>query len=332
LEYELMRKRNAVVVAVGLVGTVILAGCGSSSPAPAGGGGVAPSGGNAKTTVNVGVGTATFVAPLSTDSFAASGLELVQKPVNSGAAAIPLLLNGQLQFTAADSVGALQAISKNVPLVIVANATTSGSSAENDATSVFVKGDSPIHSAKDLAGKKVAVNGIGNTAQLSAQAAIDKLGGDSSKVQFVETPPPTLDAAVANGTVDAAVVAEPFITQGKAMGLRALFSPMAEALPSVPLFVYVTSQSYLAQHRDVVQKFAQDMVKANTYVSRNPDFVRNFAVQNQKLTPDQAAKLTLPLFVPPTVEKPAMQQVVDLMLKYKSISAPVDLNKAIFTP
>jgi len=226
----------------------------------------------------------------------------------------------------------VQAISKNVPLVIVANATTSGSSPETDATGIMVKGDSPIRTAKDLEGRKVAVNGIGNSSQLSAQAAIDKLGGDSSKVQFVEVPPPTMNASIGNGTVEAAVESEPAISQGKAAGLRVLLSPLSTALPSVPLFVYVTSQSYLAQHRDVVQKFAQDMVQANTFASQNPDFVRNFAVQNQKLTPEQAAKLILPAFIPPTVEKPAMQQWTDAMLKYKAISAPVDLSKAIFTP
>jgi len=327
-----MRTRHTVTVAASLAAAVVLAGCGSSSPAPSGAGAATSAGGGAKTTVTVGVGGGTYLAALATDSFAASGLDLNQKTVNSGAAAIPLLLNGQLQFTAADSVGALQAISKNVPLVIVANATTSGSSPETDATGIMVKGDSPIRSAKDLEGKKVAVNGIGNSAQLSAQAAIDKLGGDSSKVQFVETPPSTMNASVANGTIDAAVLSEPGISQGKAAGLRVLLSPMSTALPSVPLFVYVTSQSYPAQHRGVVQKFAQDMVQANTFASQNPDFVRNFAVQNQKLTPEHAAKLILPVFTPPTVEKPAMQQWTDAMLKYKAISAPVDLNKAIFTP
>ena len=327
-----MRTHSTVAVAATSAATVILAGCSSSSPASSGGGSTTSGGGGAKTSVTVGVGTGTYVAALSTDSFAASGLDVVQKQVNSGAAAVPLLLNGQLQFTAADTVGVLTAISKNVPLVIVAMAATSGSSAESDATAVMVRGDSPTRSAKDLTGKKVAVNGIGNTSQLSAQAAIDKLGGDSTKVQFVETPPTTMNAAVANGTVEAAVQSEPAISQGKALGLRSLFSPMAEALPSVPLFVYVTSQSYLSQHRDVVTKFAQDMARANAYAAQNPDFVRNFAATSLKLSATDAAKLTLPLFVPSTVEKPALQQVADLMVKYKTINAPVDLSKALFTP
>jgi len=40
--------------------------------------------------------------------------------VQSGAAAIPLLLNGQLQFAAADPVSAIVAASKNIPVTVVA--------------------------------------------------------------------------------------------------------------------------------------------------------------------------------------------------------------------
>lgn len=332
-----MRRRG--VSAVLLLAGFGLAACSSGTPAPssagngtAGGGADASGGAGAKTTVTIGVGGGTYVATLTTDAFATSGLNVVQKTVNSGAAAIPLLLNGQLQFTAADSVGALTAISKKVPLVIVAMAATGGSSAETDATAVMVKGDSPLRSARDLEGKKVAVNGIGNTSQLSAAGAIDKLGGDSTKVQFVETPPTTMNAAVANGTIDAAVLSEPGITQGKVLGLRSLLSPVSESMPAAPLFVYVTSQSYLDQHRDVVAKFAQTMVAANTYAAQHPDFVRKFAADVQKMSPQDAAKFTLPVFDPPTVTKPALQRVVDLMVKYKTITGPVDLDKAIFTP
>ncbi len=301
----------------------------SSAAAPGSGGTVAA---GPKTDVTVGVGGGTYLVSLSTPFFAADGLNVVKQTVASGAAAIPLLLNGQIQFTAADSVGALTAISKGVPLVIVAMAATSGSTAKNDATGVLVKSGGDIKSAKDLSGKKIAVNGIGNTSQLSAAAAIDKLGGDSTKVHFVEIPPPTMAAGVAGGLVDAAVLSEPAITQGKSKGLRSLFSPMAEALPSVPLFVYITSKQYLAQHPDVVNKFAESMSKANTYESQHPDVVRAFAAKVLTLTPADAAAITLPAFVPATIGKPAMEQVQQLMLKYKTIKAPVNLDTALYAP
>ncbi|MGI8680403.1 MAG: ABC transporter substrate-binding protein [Jatrophihabitans sp.] len=335
-----------VTLAVAAAAVLGLAACSSSSSSPkattppAGGSSSAPaatgssSGGaqpSVKANITIGVGTGAFVAPLATTANF-PGLTIKQQIVNSGAAAIPLLLNGQIQFTAADSVGALTAISHGVPIQIVAVAASTGSTPQNDNTGVLVKNGSSIKSAVDLAGKKVGVNGIGNAAQLYAAAAIDKLGGDSTKVHFVELPPPSFNAAVAKGTIDAAVTSEPGLVLGKAAGLHVLFSPGAEALPSSPLFVYVTSKSYAGSHRDVVAAFANDMVKANTYASTHPQLTRNFAAQANHLTPAQSAAFILPQFTPAAISSSALQGVVDLMVKYKTIASPVDLSKALFTP
>lgn len=318
------RRKNIAAGAVFLTAALIVAGCSSAAPASSEG-----AAGDGPASVTVGVGGAPFVAALSSDSFARHDLTVTKQEVNSGSAAIPLLLNGQLQFTATDTVGALTAISKGVPLQIVAMAASSGATPDTDATGVMVKNESSIRSAADLAGLKVGVNGIGNASQLSAAAAIDKLGGNAESVDFVEIPGPTMNAAVANGTVDAAVVSEPLVTKGEAIGLRSLFSPMAEALPSVPLFVYVASKAYVAQNPDIVDRFADAVVEANEYASKNPDFVRQFAQQHQNLTAQEASQFTLPAFVPTTLEPSALQQVVDLMVKSGTIDAPIDLTDVV---
>lgn len=322
-----------IMLTITAAAVMVLAACSSSSSdkRPSGIGTNGDPAGSVHATVTIGVGTGAFVAPLTTaDNF--PGLTIKQQTVNSGAAAVPLLLNGQLQFSAADSVGVLTAISKGVPIQIVAVAASTGTSPANDNTGVLVKNGSSIKSATDLAGKKIGVNGIGNAAQLDAAASIDKLGGDSSKVHFVELPPPALVAAVAKGTIDAAVTSEPGLILGKAAGLRVLFSPGSEALPASPLFVYVTSKSYASGHHAVVAAFAADMVKANTYASTHPDLTRTFAAQANHLSAAQAASMILPRFTPADISTSALQGVVDLMVKYKTISSPVDLSKAIFTP
>lgn len=316
------------VAAVVLTSALALAGCSSTPPAQ----GQAAKGSAAGTEITVAGGVGAFMAPLTTDAFAKEGLKINRKPINSGAAAVPLLLNGQLQFSATDATGALTAISKGMPLVIVAAASVSGRTADDDSTAVLVKKDASIRSASDLAGKKVAVNGMGNISQLSAAAAIDKLGGDSSKVDFVEMPPHAMNGAVENGAVDAAVTSEPGVVQGQAAGLRTLLSPMSKALPGVPIFVYVTSKAYLAEHRDVVEKFARAMTKANDYAAQHPDFVRSYAKKSSHLTAAQAADMTLPQFPSATPDKAALQRVVDTMITYKTISAPIDVNKAVLTP
>ncbi|MFB6549317.1 ABC transporter substrate-binding protein [Streptomyces sp. NPDC056405] len=311
-----------------LTSVLVLAGCSANTSEPGGGGQDSAAG----TEINVGVGTGVFTAPLTTDAFAEEGLKVTRKAVNSGAAAVPLLLNGQLQFSVSDATGALTAISKGIPLVIVATATVSGQTALDDPTAVLVKKNATIRSASDLEGKKVAVNGLGNISQLSAAAAIDRLGGDSSKVDFVEMPPHTMTGAVTNGAVDAAVTSEPGVVLAHSAGLRTLFSPMSEALPGVPIFVYVTSKAYLAKHRDVVDKFARANVAANKYTILRPDFVRSYAKKSSNLSDAQASDMVLPEFAVDGTDKLALQRILDTMVKYKTINSPIDMDEAVLTP
>ncbi len=323
-----MKTRKTVAVAATLAATVILAGCGSSSTPSSGGGPTTAGAAGATTKLTVGMGQRVFTAPMTTDAFSAAGLDVTQQTLNSGAAGVPLLLNGQLQFIEADAVGVLTAISKNIPLVIVGVVTSSATTPAADNTGVFVKPDSPIQSAADLSGKKVAVNAVGGGAQLSAAASIDKLGGDSSKVNFVELPPATIIPYVLNGTVDAGVTTEPVV------GVKAIIRPLATGTPGAPQIVWATTQSYLAQNRGVVEKFSAAAAKANTYLSTHPEAIRKIVLNDPtiNMTPEQAASMPLPQFTPVDIQKSALQPLVDLMVKFKVIKSPVDLNKAVFTP
>ncbi len=321
-------KARYVIAATLAVAALALTGCSSTSTPTAK---PTVSTLTTETTVNVGLGTGTYGVAFSTPYFADNKLKVVQQPVTSGAAATPLVLNGQLQFAVADSIAALTAISQKLPLVIVGLAVSSGSSAKDDSTGVLVRKGGPITSAQDLNGKTVAVNALGNTAQVAAEAAIDKLGGDSKTVHFVELAPQAMGAAVGKGTVDAAMTSEPGIVQGKANGLASLFG-MSEVLPSDPLFVYVTSQSYLDQHPDVVNAFVKSLAQANSYLDKNPDQLRSAAVTIFHLTPDQAQNMILPKFVPTSIDPSRVKKIMDLMIKYKVISSPVDLKKAIYVP
>jgi NitT/TauT family transport system substrate-binding protein len=319
-----------------LAGVVVSAGCSahsssttSGSPAAATGASGGATGAGPATALTVGMGAGVYTAPMSANAFEDAGLAITQKPVTSGAVAVPLLLNGQLQFSEADAVGALTAISKGVPLEVVGAVTSSGATAATDNTGILVKSDSAIRTVADLDGKKVAVNAIGGSAQLSAKAAVDKLGGDSSTISFVELPPTAIPAAVQNGTVDAAVTT----LDASTTRLRVLISPMSVAMPGAPLIVWITSKAYAAENRNTVQRFAHAAQQADSYLTANPGLVRQITADTARTKPDAAAaaKLVLPQFQPTTVQPAALQEVVDLMLKYKVIGSPIDLSKVLFS-
>jgi len=60
---------------------------------------------------------------------------------------------------------------------------------------------SSIHSAKDLAGKTIAVSGLANITNLSARSWIDRNGGDSKASKYIEIPLPQMAPDVLSGRV-----------------------------------------------------------------------------------------------------------------------------------
>jgi len=317
-----MKRRDVVAAAVA---SLVLAGCGSSGSDSAG---ASTTTGSTKVTVGVGPGVSSL--GVTSDSFANNGLTISKTSTTSPAQVTPLLLNGQLDIALGDPIGTLIAVSQNVPLVIIGVATTSGTSAADDTTGLLVKDDGAITSAADLNGKKIGVTSIGGSAQMTASAAIDKLGGDSKTVDFVEVPAQSMNSEVDKGTVDAVVSQEPTITQGKSMGLKDLFSPAAETTPSSPLIVYVTTQTYLKDHKDIVNSFTKALTESSSALDKDADLVRSTAKSTYKLTDEQTKAMVLPYFVPTTVSKSKMEDIMDLMIKYGLIKSPVDLDTAIY--
>lgn len=307
-------------VGLAVAAAVAVAGCGADSPEKDERGGA--------TRLTVGVGAGAFVAPLETTRFSDAGFDVKQQNVTSGSVAVPLVLNGQLQFSQADTVGALTAIAKGVPLVFVAAVTSTGAKADQDSTAILVKRDSGLKAAADLNGKKVGVNGIGGAAQIAAAAAIDKLGGDSTKVDFVELPPNSLTGAVADGTLAAAVTNR---SEGQAEGLDPIIAPTAEAMPSAPLIVWVTSRQYAEKNPDIVKKFAAAAEKANDELSRDPERVRRIVVEKStaKISPELAKTMALPQFAPTTIQRDRLQTIVDLMVQYKVMEKPISLDTVL---
>jgi NitT/TauT family transport system substrate-binding protein len=321
----------AAIAAVALV-SVVLAGCGSgSSSTSSSSTNSATTTSSASTEVTVGVGTGAYALGLTGQYFSSNGLTIKKEQLSSPAQVTPLLLNGQLQFAAADPIGTLVAISQGVPLVMIGVATSSGTDTSNDSTGVLVQANGPIKSAKDLDGQTLAVSAIEGSAQLSAEAAIDELGGDSSTVKFVEVAPQSMNASVGKGTVAGAVTQEPGITLGKSAGLTDLFAPAGQSMPDSPLIVYVTTKSYAEQNPSVVAAFVKSLTAASKALQGDPSLVRSNAEATYHLTPAQAKEMVLPKFVPTTISKPKMEKVMSLMLKYNLLEAPVDLNTAIYS-
>jgi NitT/TauT family transport system substrate-binding protein len=318
-------KRQAMVLSAAASLSLLVAACGSSSSA----------GATASGTQAITVGTSPAILNVSLYYAAQSGLftknQLSETPkvLTSGEAATPLLLNGQIQFAANDPVGVITAISENVPVVFVAAAGYPSTDPSKDISGLMVKPS--IKSAADLDGKTIAVNALGGNLELAAKAAIDKAGGNSSSMKFVVMSLQTMDAAVESGKVAGAVESEPFITSGKSSGLSDLLSVASTAEPGVPTVVYMTSKSFASSHPDEVTKFIASLNAADSALSKSPATIRAVAVKSTGAPAALLAKSNLPVFTSAAVSLASLDELQNLMIKYKLLSKKIDLSNYIFS-
>jgi NitT/TauT family transport system substrate-binding protein len=318
------RVRAAAVLA--LVAPLALAGCGGSSD----GGSSTGSGGTTK--VTVGVIPIVDVAPLylgvKKGFFSDEGLDVDLQTAQGGAAIVPAVMSGQYQFGFSNATSLLLGASKGLDLRVVAagNATTGAEG--KDFGAVIVKGDSPIRSAADLAGKKVAVNTLNNINTTTVNEAVRKAGGDPSGIQYVELPFPDIVSAVAKGDVDAGQVVEPFLTQALDSGDRQVSSNYAATDPNLMIGLYFTSGTYADKNAALVKSFTAAMDKSLQYADSHPDEARQIVSTYTDIDEATLAKITLPKW-PTAIPTDAVQKLADLAVQDGLMEKAPDLSSLL---
>jgi NitT/TauT family transport system substrate-binding protein len=319
-----MRRYIAGIATAVLVAAV--AGCGSSGTPD----GTATE--NSVTKVKVGVIPIVDVAPIYLGQkqgfFAKRKIELTMESGQGGAAIVPGVVSGQFQFGFSNFTSLLIAQTKNVPIKVVSNGVASTGKAGADFGGVTVKKDSPIKTAADLAGKKVAVNTLKNIGDTTVRESVRKAGGDPSGIKFVEIPLPNMPAALEAGQVDAAWVVEPWLSTITATGAPVVAWNFVDAAPDLTVAAYFTSTKLLADKPDLVKAFTDAMKESLAYADSHPDEVRAIIGDYTKIDPAVRAKLTLPKW-PAEINRSSVETLASLGTKDGVINGTPDLGKLL---
>ena len=325
-------RRRAFLGLLAVAAGAALSGCGgssstASSPASATGSGTAGSA-TATTKVTVGVIPIIDVAPLylgiSKGIFAKHGIEVTPKPAQGGAAIVPAVLSGENQFGFSNVVSLLTAREKGVPLISVAGGSSSTGDPASDVNAVLVAKGSSLQSAKDLEGKKVAINSLNNIGDTTIKFAVKKAGGDPSKVKFVEIPFPDMPAQLAKGTVDAAWESEPVRSQILAAGGRSLFDNLTETYPTLQIAQWFTSAKVKQDKPELVANFSTAINEAMTYATDHPDEARAVLATYTKIPAAAAAKVVLPKW-PTTLDKESTTAIGEAARSFGTLSKAPDV-------
>ena len=260
--------------------------------------------------------------------FKAEGLEIETVPMAGGAVIVQGVTSGDLQFGWTNVISLYQAVVEGFDFKLIAGGATNVRGT-NETHAIEVLKDSPIKGAKDLEGKTVAVNTLNNIVHLMAMAWVDKNGGTSSKIKFVEIPFPQMEPALVAGKVDAISVQEPFAAAAaRRPEIRVLSNPWGDVVPKFLIASWFASDKWIQKNKPTGQAFVRAINRGIDAIHADKEGGRSAMIKWSGLNPDMVGKIGLPLFEKAVSEKD-VQVTIDLTLKYKLISQAIKAREVI---
>lgn len=251
--------------------------------------------------------------------FKDAGLTVATIAMKGGAVIAPAVEAGEVQIGWSNAISIIIAHAKGFDFVFL----TSGAmekEPDHRVHSLLVAKDSNIKEVTDLVGKKVAVNTLGNVNELSMMALADSAKIDIKQIRLVEVPFPEMEAALQNGSVDAVLTIEPFVTLSLSHGTgRYLVKSVHHSFgDQFMIGSWFTKKSWIDNNPAVAEAFVNAINRASEYIAKNPDKVPGILARHTKLPADLASKITMPYFSS-RFEVGDLQRMVDVSAKYRLI-------------
>jgi NitT/TauT family transport system substrate-binding protein len=247
--------------------------------------------------------------------FKAAGLKVDFQQFNNGQAIAAAVAGGALDIAVSNIVALTQAHARSIPFVIVAPGALY--LASDPTTLMMVPKGSAINGPRDLAGKTVACNGINGIPEYCIRAWVDKNGGDSTTMKFVEMNFAQMMDALGSARVDAATVTEPFITEAKSTG-RAIGAPFDACAPRFLLDVFIATRDWAQANHETVRRFQTANAQTATWANHNQDKTAAILIKYTKLPEATVRTMRRAVFAEKWNVAEA-QPLVDLTAKYGNV-------------
>ena len=260
--------------------------------------------------------------------FAKQGID-AEFVIGSGASNSAAVVGGSLQFAGSNVVTLIKAHLQGVPFQIVCPGAIYDTN--YPAQVLCVRTDSGFKNGADLNGKTIAVTAIGDLLSTSTLAWVDQNGGQSSTVKLVEVPPSAQVAALETGRVQAAALAEPFLSQALSDGSVKVFAKIFDAIALRYLeAAYVGVPDFITANADTVRRFATAVLAGGAFANEHPDQTLPWLIDFAHIDPTIAKRVRRERFAT-TVDPSLVQIEIDALAKLKLIERAFDARD-LFSP
>lgn len=252
--------------------------------------------------------------------FEKAGLNVEVFPFPNGGAVTAAVAGNAVDVGITNPISLANAVEHGLPFLFFAAA----GMYNPDEVVLCVAADSPIKSAQELEGKTLATTALRGSNSLEISAWIDHMGGDSTKVQFVEMPMITMAAAIARGAVAAGEIAEPALSIAKNAGtVRVIGHPLDVYGRGFMVGGWFSRTDYLAANAATVRRLIAVIYETARWANSHRNESAAILAKYSKIDLTLARSMNRAVYA--TSFGPQMfQSYLDLGYKYKYIGRHFD--------
>lgn len=244
----------------------------------------------------------------------------------SGGAIPPAVVSGALDVGWSNMISLGAAFKRNIPFTVIA---AGGVYVRGNPTSgLFVAKDSGVSTGADLNGKTIAVDALVNFGQFSTEAWIDRNGGNSATVKWIEMQFSDMPGALTQKRVEAAFMGEPFI-EGAKDTVRMIGAPIDLVGPRVMIGAWFTTVSWAKANPDALKAFQQTMSQTASWANAHQSDSATILAKYSKINVE-TVKAMRRIAYDTQINPPEMQCVIDLAARYKAIPATFPAEDLIY--
>ncbi|HEU4346413.1 MAG TPA: ABC transporter substrate-binding protein [Actinoplanes sp.] len=284
----------------------------------------------ALTTVGLGVIPIVDVAPVylgrEKGFFRSRGIDLALVPEQGGGPIVQGVLAGKYQFGFSNVTSLMAAQADGAPLRVVANGVASTGRAGRDFSAIVVPHDSPVRSARELAGKRIALNTLKSLGDTTVRQSVRKAGGNPARIEFEAMPFSEMPGALQTHRVDAAWVVEPALSEAITLGAQVVTSNLVDTAPNLTVAAYFTGPDPATQETTLVRRMTEAINESLRYAGEHPEEVRAVVGTYTKISETVRLMMILPDW-PSTVNRASVERLAVLGQADGMFSKPPELDR-----
>ena len=257
--------------------------------------------------------------------FAKAGIDAQLTVLANAGAVAAAVAGGALDVATGDIVSLANAKNHGLPITLIAGGARYVSNPA--ATVLCVDKDSPIRTAKDLVGKRIAVITLIGLGTASARSWLAQNGVDPTAVEFLELPQSSMQPAIARGQIAAAVISEPTYSNVRDQ-VKVIGKPFDAIAKTFLISEWFTTPDWLAKNGAAAKRLVNVVYDTARWANAHQAESLPMLAALMKLDPAKLQSMTRVTYAT-TLEAADIQPVIDVALRYHAIERTLNANDLI---